>query len=143
MTTAYFETSAVLKLVLVEDGSDAAGALWDAADPIVTSRISYAEARAALAAANRSGRLTARELSAAKLILQERLLELAHVEVTADIVQSGGDLAEGYGLRGYDAIHLASALVLEAPELIMVTWDRDLARASRRAGLNLAGIAHE
>lgn len=43
------------------------------------------------------------------------------------------------GLRGYDSVHLATALELGDDEVVIVTWDRDLARATERVGLSLAG----
>jgi predicted nucleic acid-binding protein len=137
--TTYFETSAIIKLVMIEEGSDRADVLWDSSDMLVTSRLSYAEARAALAAARRSGRLSSRGLEQAKGGIEERFEELDQVEVTANLVRSAGELAEQHGLRGYDAVHLASALALETSELILVTWDGDLAKAGRRVGFDLAG----
>ena len=137
--TTYFETSAIVKLVMIEEGSDRADVLWDSSDLVVTSRLSYAEARAALAAARRSGRLASRGLEQAKDALEARFEELDQVEVTANIVRSAGGLAEQHGLRGYDVVHLASALALETSELILVTWDSDLAKAGRRVGFDLAG----
>lgn len=139
--TTYFETSAIVKLLVAEEGSNRAGLLWDASDLIATSTISYAEARAALAAALRARRLTPTGLQGAKVALEDRFRRFDRVEVSEDLVRSAGDLAEEHELRGYDAIHLASALSLEAPETILVTWDHDLARAGRRVGLDLAGIA--
>lgn len=138
--TTYFETSAIVKLLVAEEGSDRADALWDASDLLVTSRLSYAEARAALAAARRDGRLTERSQEDAKDALEERFRELDQVEITGELVRLAGDLAERHALRGYDAIHLASALVLGAGDGILVTWDRDLVRAGHASGLNLAGL---
>jgi predicted nucleic acid-binding protein len=40
-------------------------------------------------------------------------------------------------LRGYDAVHLASALALGA-DTTVVTWDKDLGRAALRSGCGLA-----
>ena len=137
--TTYFETSAIVKLLVAEDGSERADELWDSADLIATSDLSYAEARAALAAARRSGRLTGQGLADARRTLHDRFRDLHRVEVTHDVVLSAGDLAEEHALRGYDAVHLASALALETPGLILVTWDDDLARAGRRVGFALAG----
>ena len=137
--TTYFETSAIVKLVMIEGGSDRADVLWDSSDLLLTSRLSYVEARAALAAARRSGRMTSRGLEQAKEALEARFDELDLVEVTANIVRSAGDLAEQHGLRGYDAVHLASALALETSDLILVTWDGNLAKAGRRVGFDLAG----
>ncbi len=141
MTVSYFETSALVKLVVLENGSDRSGTLWDASDTIATSRIAYVEARAALAWARRGGRLAAGDLERAKAALDDRFRSLDHVEVSASIVDSAADLAELHGLRGYDAVHLASALALEDSELIVVTWDRDLARAAGTEGLAVAGVS--
>ena len=59
---AYFDTSAVLPLLVAEPGSARAASLWDGADRIASVRLIYPEARAALAQAERLGRLTARQL---------------------------------------------------------------------------------
>lgn len=139
----YFETSALVKLVVTEVGSEDAGALWDAADGVVTSRLSYAETRAALAAARRSRRLYPRGLSDAKDALEVRFRELDVVEVSSGIVLSAGDLAERHALRGYDAVHLASVLAIDSPDLVLATWDREIADASRSAGVDFAGIRLE
>lgn len=136
----YFETSAILKLVVVEQGSDDAVAIWDGSDLIVTSRLSYPEAWAALAAARRARRLSVRQLGAAKSALYERFEEIELVEVTEELARHAGDLAEERSLRGYDAVHLASALVVGADGIVVATWDRELAVAARAEGLDLAGI---
>lgn len=135
---SYFETSAIVKLVIAEEGSEEAGAVWDASDVAITSRLAYAEARAALAAARRSRRLSIDGLSDAKSALEDRFGELDILDVSEAIVRTAGDLAEEHALRGFDALHLASALALGA-EVILVTWDRDLAKAGRALGFDLAG----
>jgi uncharacterized protein len=136
----YFETSAIVKLVVKEEGSDEAGALWDASDLAITSRLAYAEARAALAAARRARRLSDRGLQDGKGALEDRFHELDLVELTQEVARLAGDLAEEHALRGFDAVHLASALALHPADVVLVTWDRELARAGRAAGFNLAGI---
>lgn len=136
----YFETSALVKLVVAEDETDEAAAIWDASDLALTSRLAYTETGAALAAARRARRMTAVALEGAKRALEERFEELDVVEVAPDIARSAGDLAETLALRGYDAIHLASAMAIEDDRLTFVTWDRELARAGRAVGLDLAGI---
>jgi predicted nucleic acid-binding protein len=135
---SYFETSAIVKLVIAEEGSQEAGAVWDASDVAITNRLAYAEARAALTAARRSRRLSSEALSDAKSALEGRFAELDLIEATDEVVRSAGDLAEDHALRWFDAIHLASALALGA-EVILVTWDRDLAKAGRALGFDLAG----
>jgi predicted nucleic acid-binding protein len=136
----YFEASAFVKLLVDEAGSESAGLLWNSSNAIVSSRLTYAEARAALAAAHRDGRLSAKSLQRAKQSLNARFDVLDAVEVTEGIVHLAGDLCEKHRLRGYDAVHLASALRVQAPDLVLTTWDADLAKAGRASGLDVAGI---
>ena len=51
MTIVYFDSSAFVKPVVDEDGSDLAAAQWDGCDAAVSSRLTYPEVCAALAAA--------------------------------------------------------------------------------------------
>jgi predicted nucleic acid-binding protein len=75
------------------------------------------------------------------LALFERLYgELITVGVDHELAARAGEHAESLGLRGYDAVHLATALELGDPEVILVTWDRDLGRAGERVGLGVAGF---
>ena len=60
--------------------------------------------------------------------------EIDTVEVTDDLVRFAGDLADRRALRGYDAVHLASALIL-GDEVVMATWDRELSDAASEEGL--------
>lgn len=48
------------------------------------------------------------------------------------LARAAGELAERHALRGYDAVHLASAIAIEGPNVVMATWDRDLAAATAR-----------
>jgi predicted nucleic acid-binding protein len=48
----------------------------------------------------------------------------------AALAHAAGELAEQHALRGYDGVHLASAIAIEDPDLVMATWDRDLAAAA-------------
>ena len=57
MAIVYFDSSAFVKLVVEEEGSDLAAARWDGCDATVSSRLAYPEVRAALAAAGRAHRL--------------------------------------------------------------------------------------
>lgn len=134
----YFETSALIKLLVEEEHSEECALIWDAADARMTSRLTYPEARAALAAAARAGRFTRGGLETVKRELNRRLDEMTTVEVGPDVATRAGDLAETHALRGYDALHLASALIAETDDVVMATWDDDLIRA---AGELFMGIA--
>jgi predicted nucleic acid-binding protein len=138
---AYFDTSAVVPLLVAETGSVRAAALWDGADRVVSARLIYPEARAALAQARRLGRLTARQLRGAVSEFDSRYEELDLVDVDDVLARRAGDLAETYGLRGYDAVHLAAAERVRDADLVVVAGDRSLLEAATAAGLTIAVVS--
>lgn len=136
----YFDTSATIPLLVDEAGSEAAARLWGAADRVVTSRLLYAEARAALAQAHRMGRLDDRALSSTLGGLDGVVDRIDHVEVSRELIHRAGVLAQEQALRGYDAIHLASAELLRDDEFVLAAGDHDLLRAARELDLAVAPI---
>jgi predicted nucleic acid-binding protein len=133
----YFDTSALLKLLLEEPGADDAAGLWQSADLAITGRITYPEARAALAAAVRNGRLSVDGHRAVLGSMRRRWRELQVVELDEGVAEAAGDVAERHALRALDAVHLASALA-GGRRVIVATWDERLSRAAREAGLAVA-----
>ncbi len=126
MALVYFDSSALVKLVVDELGSHVAAELWDHCDAALSSRLAYPEVCAALAAAGRSHDLDRRGLVAA-LDRWEHLWAAARpVELTTDVERHAGELASRHGLRGADAVHLASALVVGSADLVVAVWDRRL-----------------
>jgi predicted nucleic acid-binding protein len=135
----YLDTSALVKLLLRdEDGAETVRGVIAAMDVSFTSRIVHPEARAALAAARRAGRIAPRDHATAKRDLDRALSSLRIVELHPTLAIAAGDLAERFALRALDAIHLASALTLGRRDTVVVTWDREFARAAAAAGLGLA-----
>lgn len=137
---AYFDTSAVVPLLVAEPGSGRAAQLWDGADRVVSVRLVYPEGRAALGQAHRLGRLTARQLRAAVHELGARCEELDIVEIDGTLAVRAGELAEAHGLRGYGAVHLAAAHRINDPEVVVVAGDRPLLAAAADEGLMTASI---
>jgi uncharacterized protein len=123
---------------VTEEGSDEADELWLVAGDLYSSRLTYVETRAAIAGAQRAGRLDAERLSQAKVDLQDRWSTLFVIEVDEDLARVAGDLAERRGLRAGDSVHLASAYGVSDPELVFVTWDVELRRAAEQTGLAVA-----
>ena len=138
MPLVYFDSSALVKLLTEEPGSDLAAELWDGCDAAVASRLAYPEVRAALAAAGRNHDLTATEVDSAGRAWDQYWAAIRPVELTAAVEQHAGQLASSAALRGADAVHLASALVLGDPSLIMAVWDRRLHAGARSASLRVA-----
>jgi predicted nucleic acid-binding protein len=138
---AYFDTSAVVPLVVAEAGSARAATLWDGADRAVSVRLVYPEGRAALAQAQRLGRLTVRQLRAAVREFEARYLELDLVELDDVLARRAGHLAELHGLRGYDAVHLAAADRVRDPDLVVVAGDRALLTAAAAEGIATSSLS--
>jgi uncharacterized protein len=116
-----------------------AAELWGSAYPVASSILAYPEGRAALAAALRLERLSEEKHLEALAEFEDLYAELVTIGLDHEIAAHAAERAEELGLRGYDAVHLATALELGDEEVILVTWDRDLARAAERAGLGVAG----
>jgi uncharacterized protein len=118
-----------------------AAELWASGHSVASSLLSYPEGCAALAAALRQGRLEKAEHAQALAMFEELHGDLIAIGVDRDLARRAGEHAEDLGLRGYDAVHLTTALALGDEEVALVTWDRDLARATERVGLGLAGLS--
>lgn len=137
---AYFDTSALVPLVVAEPGSALGASLWEQADRVVTIRLAYAEARAALAHALRLGRISSRHLRRAVRAFDALYEGLDIVEIDDKLVRSAGDLAEAHGLRGYDAVHVAAAVRLRDPDLVVVAGDQAVLAATRAEGIAVAAL---
>ncbi|MFP5255940.1 MAG: PIN domain-containing protein [Acidimicrobiia bacterium] len=137
----YVDTSVLLKLLIEEAGSDRVGLLWDTADALAAASLVAVEGRAALAAAARGGRISAAQHRTAKRELGRVLDELTIVQVTEDLVAAAAELAEQEALRGYDAVHLAAALTVQAT--VLASADAALCAAAERRGLHIANPTDE
>ena len=135
----YLDTSALVKLYVDEAGSDVVQAAVSAATHVATSRVAYPEARSAFARQHVAGNLSDTDLRRIVAALDRDFLSLVVVELVAAVGKRAGELAERYGLRGFDAIHLAGALdcgrmIGEEPGFL--TFDTRQAEAARDQGLD-------
>lgn len=103
----------------------------------MSGQLIYPEARAALAAAQRGGRLTKSAYTAAVEGVDDCYAAMRVVGVDETLALTAGDLAGAHGLRGYDAVHLASALAVGADNVVFATWDTALAAAALATGLRV------
>ena len=138
MALVYFDSSALVKLVLDEAGSDIAAALWNACDVALSGRLAYPEVCAALAAAHRNHDLTESEASAATAEWEVFWASMRPVELSADVARAAGALTAIHQLRGADAVHLASALALGSTDLTVAVWDKRLHAGAAAVGFAVA-----
>jgi predicted nucleic acid-binding protein len=114
LTEAFFDPSALVKLVMVEPGSEAARTAWRNTGRPHCSGLAFVEGHSALAAARRNGRLDDRGHHEARAGLLAVLAKFEVVEVDQPLVDLAGDLAERHALRGDDAVQLAAAITVGA-----------------------------
>lgn len=134
----YFDTSALIPMLVSEPSSLFCRRLWDDADDVAASRLAYVEAAAAIAQAKRLGRLTERDRQAAFRRLGRFWVELDVIEVDDVVARRAADLADRLELRGHDAVHCASAELIAADDLVVASGDRKLLAACAAIGLATA-----
>lgn len=103
----------------------------EVADAVATSNLAYVETISALARMHAGKRLTTVNHRSKRREFGRFWSSVAGVEVSLELIERGGDLAERHALRAYDAIHLASALLVrEAEEVAFSCWDKELRAAA-------------
>ena len=121
-----------------EPGSSEVRALVSEARIVATSRVAYVEARAGFAGELREGELLQEEYSQIVEGFKEDWEKYFVVEVSENVARLGGRLVEKHPLRGFDAIHLASALLLKERanlEVFFSCFEKRLKTAARAEGL--------
>jgi predicted nucleic acid-binding protein len=120
--------------VAEEEGGEVVRGAIEGADRVATSTVSYAEARAALARKEREGDLDEEGHRRAVEALDEEWRRYDRLAVSDLVAHRAGGMAERYALRGFDAIHLASAARLRErfDDLRFMAFDRRLTDAARR-----------
>jgi predicted nucleic acid-binding protein len=136
----YFDTSALVKRYVRETGSEDVSRWIADAGLIATSLITRAEMNAAFARAVRMGNISQLMGEKAMQLLETHWSSYLKVSVTEKCISRASRLAWNPGLRGYDAVHLASAelwqIALGEP-VILVTFDQQLAAGGRQIGLEV------
>ena len=127
----YLDSSALVKLYVVEEGSSDVERCVAESDDVWTSAVTYAEVCAALSRRAREGTLTG---AGHARVLQEFDRDWAHLNVLpaeGNLCRAAGVLAHRHGLRGFDAIQLATALQAEGlvDSLRVIAYDLRLRRA--------------
>ncbi len=146
MSVFYFDTSALVKRYVRETGTNWVRALTapDVGHTILLSEIGIVEAAAAFSAKHRaSGGINVHERDlAVSLLVQHCATEYDLLPADRVIVDRALLLTQIHPLRGYDAVHLASALTANlvlvntrSSSLTFVVSDRDLQAAAIREGL--------
>jgi predicted nucleic acid-binding protein len=149
MEVYYFDTSATVKYYLPELGSSWIIDLVDEVDSgawrnaIAFSKIAIVEGAAAIAKRQRMGQITiAQQRRFVRLFLKDCADRFLSWDVNDEVIELATDLTQRHPLRGYDAVHLATALTLNRvlvenglPPLTFVAADDVLCEAAEEEAL--------
>lgn len=134
----YLDASALVKRYVAETGSAEVAALIEGAEALGTGVVSRAEVAAALAKAARLGLVTREAAAKGLQVFAADWSHLMRLEVGEPLIARAAALAWEHGLRGYDAVHLACALVWQealGEPVTVATYDRELWRGAKASGL--------
>ena len=137
----YLDTSALVKLYVRERESVAVRQLVEAAEVTATSRVAYVETRAAFARKRIERSINLKDYRTIVRDVDNDWESYFIVDVSDLLVKIAGQLAERHALRGYDAIHLASAVIIRNQgdqPVNFSCFDARLLRAAQREGLSVA-----
>lgn len=136
----YFDSSALVKRYIAEPASAQVESLVAEAGIAATSLITRAEVAAALARAVRMNWLTHDVAARALKAFQQHWSVLFRLNIRETTIERAEGLAWEQGLRGYDAVHLASALLWQSglsQSVTLATFDRQLWDAAQLVGLEV------
>lgn len=136
----YLDASALVKRYVSEFGSEMVNEAIGKSDLVGTALISRAEVAAAFAKAVRTGTLQREEGFECLQAFRRDWHHLVRVQVTETTMARAEMLAWEHNLRGYDAVHLAAAVLWQetmGEPVTMVTFDQTLWRVAKKMGLEL------
>lgn len=134
----YLDTSALLKRYFKEPHSTEVISRWKEAAEIVTSSVAYAETMATFYRKKREVDLGSKMFKRIINLFQRDWKGFIRVAVTDDLNEYMDKIFPYHQLRGFDAIHLASALIVHesVPEnFLFACFDQRLLHAAKMAGL--------
>jgi predicted nucleic acid-binding protein len=129
----FCDTSALIKLLISEPGSDQMEETSSHAQAIAVCRITWAEVMAGIARRQREDPASSKELEQARQHLVTYWDQFTIVEVSQRLVETAGRFADIFVLRGYDSVQLAAAHALHQSTdqpLTFACFDRRLKQAA-------------
>jgi predicted nucleic acid-binding protein len=136
----YLDTSALVKHYVQESGSEEVERVIGEARLVGTAAITRVEMAAALAKAVRMHLLSWDEAAEALSAFEAEWESLVRLQLHELLLARAASLAWERGLRGYDAVHMASALFwrdIVGEPVVLATHDRELWEEAVRSGLKV------
>jgi len=139
----YLDTSALIKRYIWESGSEHVRQVFRENAVIVTSKIAYPEVYAAFTRRMREGHLVPIRYRQVCRLFEREWPAYLIIEVHDEVLRLSRDLIIKHPLRGFDALHLASAKSLwqhlKTP-LTFVCADQRLLESAKAEGFKLLAV---
>ena len=132
---AFFDSSALVKRYVAEEGTEAVISLCDRASEIGLSGIALPEIISAFCRLRREGKISDVQSRQLKSSLLTDIEDAAVCDLTPQVLAHAMASLEANVLRGMDALHIGSALTLKADVFVSADWRQ--CDAAARAGLNV------
>jgi uncharacterized protein len=137
----FCDTSALVKLYVREDDSDALAAQVAASEAVAVCRIAWVEVMSAIARRAREQAQDAAPLDAARKSFLADWPDYLVLDITQELAELAGDYAETFALRAYDSVQLAAAQIVhrEMPGAVkFACFGTRLAKAAGVLGIEAA-----
>jgi len=143
VSLAYFDTSVLVKNYIQEPGSARVRELLGTSE-FVSSAIAPIELQSAIRRRHRQGEMTSRHYTAILSRVKQDRAFWQLVEPVPQVLTKAEELVAAYNIRTLDAIHLASAIVIQesiGTPLPFVTADERQLAAARDCKLETIAVA--
>jgi predicted nucleic acid-binding protein len=134
----YLDTSALVKRYFREPYTDQVIAKWQEATEVVTSSVAYAETLAALYRKKRESALKGNLVKKIEEALRTDWNSFIRIQVNDELNGYIDRAVKGHPLRGFDAIHLASAMIMNEKfpdNFLFLCFDQILIQAAIKEGI--------
>lgn len=134
----FFDSSAFVKRYVREEGTDLVLSWSEQATELCLSAIALPEIVSAFCRLLRENRVSTSQYCRLKAMLMADISDAAVCDLTPEVIRRSIFTLENNLLRGMDAIHLGSALALEAE--LFVSADARQCAAAGQAGLRVIQV---
>lgn len=129
----YFDTSAFIKLIINEIGTDEVELYWDDGGDVSSCQLLVVESTAALVRARQVNRISIATYNSSISLLDDLYQRMEIVSIDENLLAGACAVTKLEKLRAYDAVHLAAALKIGAT--VFASADVNLCNAANRQGL--------
>ena len=136
----YFDSSALVKRYIEEEGSDKVNALLEERSIAVASRLAYPEILAALTRRHKAEDIETPAFVRIKKAFKADWASLTVVEMRTEVFHFVDAVIDRHALKGADSIHLSTALWLKETmkeDILFVSSDLELLKAATAEKLRI------